>query len=98
MQRKEIGSSRQSFSHRLHLAWKSDGNAGVERVFIVAGTQVGAFDGKSYCRPHLRGDNLPQFGIGFDEQKMIGRLQLEPMAQPSTHRAERNLQFSGRTK
>lgn len=95
-EREQLRSGGKRLSHRFFLINKRHGNRSFKFFGVAACLQPFA-DYRECDRPaHLKQHNAPQIFIRLDEQKMIGRLESEPLAETRLNASERHAQLAGR--
>jgi hypothetical protein len=87
-QRQAIGPRRQGLANFLRLAGQNYRNGAGESLGYAACLHTGRGHRKSYGVLHLRDYDLPQFRVWLDQQKVIGWLKRQPLAQAGAYRSQ----------
>ena len=88
----QLGSGRQCLPYHFRFAGKNNYHCALHRFMRftqVAVLQAAVFDWERDRFLHLEGHDSPEFRLRFDEQEMIGRLQIQPLAQTFSHTGKR---------
>src|SRR5271168_27365 len=96
LQREQFDAVRQRLPHGFFLAGQRDADSAHKLRRILQIVQAAASNRQRNNLLHLDGENAPQFFVGLDQEKMIGRLQLEPVAQAGAHGGQRNAELARR--
>lgn len=96
MQAQQLGSVRQGLPHGRYPVRKRDGNAAFEHFWTIF--HAATHDRQTHGLLYLGRNNAPEFFIRFNQQKMIGRLQFQPLAETRAQNRQRDALSPRRTK
>ena len=87
-QRQQFRSVRQCLPHVAGVIGECDWNTSFQHLSPIC--QSATHHRQPHRLLYLRRHNSPKFFVRFNQQKVVGRLQLQPLAQTSAQRRKRN--------